>query len=357
MKDLIEKVKTTILKRWVRIALLLLIFFIFVCGIIVMIKGFELRKMNNNPNSIYDYSITQNADYIVNLNKNSFIEKPYLEKNETYIADLIKNIEITFLYNFQGTSSIPLKYTYDIIATTKGEYALEVGEAKSKVWNKERVLFSKQDELEQNQLTIQEKVTIDYDEYAEEVRQFRKELNLPITASLNVSMKIKVIGELSNTLEDEQTITIKIPLNEQAFRITEDFETEISNQIFEKSEYQGEIKNKNLISGIVLMIVSIFLLVLFFKEIFNVQKKTNYTIKLNKILKSYGDIIIELATPMNLKNHQIIDVKNFNEMIDLEEELHIPINFFEKKAFYEGEFYLINGSIVYRYILNNEEEK
>lgn len=352
-----KKVKTTVLKRWVRIALLLLIFFIFISGIIIMIRGFELKQMNNNSSSIYDYHITQNVDYRINLNKNSFIEKPYLGKNETYIADLIKNIEITFLYNFQGTSSIPLKYTCEIIATTKGEYALEVGEAKSKVWNKERILLSKQEELEQNQLTIQEKVIIDYDEYAEEVRQFRKELNLPITASLNVVMKIKVIGELSNTLEDEQSITVKIPLNEQAFRITEEFEKEIDQQIFEKAEYQGEIKNKNLISGIILMIVSIFLLVLFFKEIFNIQKKTNYILRLNKILKSYGDVIVELATPINLENHQIIDVKNFNEMIDLEEELHIPINFFETIDFYEGEFYLINGSIIYRYVLNNEDER
>ena len=130
-------------------------------------------------------------------------------------------------------------------------------------------------------------------------------------------MKINLMGELSNPLEDEKTISIKIPLNEQAFRITEDYEKDISNQIFEKNEYQGEVKNKNLVSGIILIITSLFLLVLFFKEIFNVEKKTNYTLKLNKILKSYGDIIVELATQINMENYQIIDVKNFNEMIDL----------------------------------------
>lgn len=96
---------------------------------------------------------------------------------------------------------------------------------------------------------------------------------------------------------------------------------------------------------------------LFFKEIFNVEKKTNYTLKLNKILKSYGDIIVELATQINMENYQIIDVKNFNEMIDLEEELHIPINFYETIDSYEGEFYLIHSNVIYRYILTNEDEK
>lgn len=348
----------TVLKRWVRIALLILIFLIFISGIAIIIKGFELKKVKDKLEPIYDYNITQKLDYKVNLNKNSFIEEDYLGKNETYLADLIKDIYVKFIYNFQGTSSIPLKYTYQIIATTKGEYTLEVGESKSKVWTKERVLLEKSEQIaEQNQLTIQEDITLDFQEYVEEVRKFRKELNIPITATLNVVMKINLIGELSNPLEDEKTISIKIPLNEQAFRITEDYETDISNQIFEKNEYQGEVKNKNLVSGIILIITSLFLLVLFFKEIFNVEKKTNYTLKLNKILKSYGDIIVELATQINMENYQIIDVKNFNEMIDLEEELHIPINFYETIDSYEGEFYLIHSNVIYRYILTNEDEK
>ena len=92
--------KTTVLRPWVRITLLVLIFILFVSGLWIIIKGFELKKQESNVSSIYDYNINQNLEYKVYLNKNSFIEDEYLGMNETYISDLINNIHLTFMYNF-----------------------------------------------------------------------------------------------------------------------------------------------------------------------------------------------------------------------------------------------------------------
>ena len=76
--------------------------------------------------------------------------------------------------------------------------------------------------------------------------------------------------------------------------------------------------------------------------------------KLSKILKNYGNIIIEITTPINIDDYEIIEVKNIEEMVDLEEELRIPINFYEHIPNYYGEFTLIHNNIAYRYII---EEK
>lgn len=350
--------KKTVLKRWVKISIIALVILIFMLGIFIILKGSQLVQVNNTVTPIYDYNINQKLDYKVYLNKNSFIDKEYLGMNETYIADLIKDIEINFIYNFQGDSNIPLKYSYEVLASTKGEYSLEVGEKKKEVWNKDRILLEKiEKEVDSNQFLINEKVSINFLEYSDEVKQFRKELNLPITAFLNIIVRIHVDGELSVPFENEQTITLKIPLSDQAFKITDSYEKSIEEHVYEKAEYQAEVENKNLVSGMILIIISIFILVIFFKEIFNIQKKTNYSLKLNKILKSYGDIIIEIATPMDITSRQVIDVKNFNEMIDLEEELRIPINFYETIKLYEGEFYILHGDIVYRYILTDNDSK
>lgn len=348
--------KRKVLKKWVRVTILVLIIIIFLSGISIINRGFELEKKKAKKDPIYNYSISQKLDYQVNLNENSFIKVPYLGENETYITDLVKNIDIKLLYQFSGTKQIPLHYTYEILANIKGEYSLETGEEKTKVWNKENILVEKKEiDTTENQFVVNEEIQLDFNSYNNEVKQFRKELNLPITATLNIIVNINVEGDVGNKLEDEQQLILEIPLNEQAFRITKDYEPTVERAIYEKEILVGKVKNKNLISGIILIIISIFLLVLFFREIFNVQKKTNYTIKLNKILKSYGDIIIELATPLNLEGLNIIDVKNFNEMIDLEEELRIPINFYETIDYYEGEFYIIQGDIAYRYCLTNEE--
>ena len=50
----------------------------------------------------------------------------------------------------------------------------------------------------------------------------------------------------------------------------------------------------------------------------------------------------------------ITAIKDIEEMVDLEEELRIPINFYEHIPNYYGEFTLIHNNIVYRYII---EEK
>lgn len=348
------KSKRTVLKLWVRVLLFLVIVLIFISGIRIIYRGFELKRKSTQKEVIYTYHIDQQVDYKVNLNKNSFIEVPYLEKNETYITDLIKNMDLNFQYYFSGSREIPLHYTYQVLANIKGEYTLQTGEEKSKVWNKESVLIEETTKDSQNQVIIKESIPLDFNTYNEEVKQFRKELNLPISANLNIIMKVKVIGELENTLEDEQTITLKIPLNEQAFRIKEEITPQVDQKIYKKDEYVGTIKNKNLVLGIILIIISIFLLIVFFREIFNIQRKNYYTLQLNKILKSYGDVIVEVKTPLRLEDYHIIEVKNFNEMIDLEEELHIPITFYETIDFYEGEFYLIQGNIMYLYRLTNE---
>ena len=57
---------------------------------------------------------------------------------------------------------------------------------------------------------------------------------------------------------------------------------------------------------------------------------------------------------LNTPYLDIIEVKNFNEMIDLEEELRVPIMFYETIEYLEGEFTLVHNNILYKFILKNE---
>ena len=83
--------------------------------------------------------------------------------------------------------------------------------------------------------------------------------------------------------------------------------------------------------------------------LFQIKTKTKYIKKLNKILKDYNDIIIETETKFDLKNYKVIKVKNINEMIDLEDELRIPINLYKEEDM--ATFTLLTNNIIYIYIL------
>ena len=346
--------KRKVLKKWVRFSLLGIIITLFISSLIIMLKS--INKPDKNASIIlYSYLIKQDMDYKVNLYDNSYIESNYLGKDETYISDLIKQIEMEYKYNFSGSKIIPLSYTYSIDAVINGKYNLD--DEDSKVWTKKYNLVKpvtlKVDD--KSSIDINRKVNIDFKYYNDVVSKFRQELKLPINASLNVVFTINVDGIVDNQkINDTKTMTLNIPLNQQAFKIKEEYQDVYSKNITPKIEKKEVFSARKLLCGILLGVVSIVLFITLFREIFNVPKKNVYTTKLNKILKEYGDIIVEVLNPVNETDMDIVEVKNFNEMVDLEEELRVPIMFYETIDYLEGEFTLLHNNILYKFTLKNE---
>lgn len=346
--------KRKVLKKWARYSLLGIIVTFFVSSVVIILTSFNKDDQDADI-LLYSYNINQDLDYRVNLYDNSYIESNYLGKNDTYISDLIKEIEIDYKYNFSGSKVVSLKYDYDVVATINGEYSLD--EEDSKVWTKQyKLVENKNGKVnDENSININEPIKLNFKYYNDVVSNFRKELKLPIKASLTVLFKINVKGEVSGKkINDTKQISLKIPLNQQAFKITEDYEDNYNNNIRPTVEKKEPINYRKLISGTVLLITSIVIFILFFREIFNIPKKNKYTIKLNKILKEYGDIIVEVINPVSEFDMDIVEVKNFNEMIDLEEELRVPIMFYETIEYLEGEFTLVHNNILYKFTLKNE---
>lgn len=346
--------KRRVLKKWARHTILFIIFVLILSGSLLIYKGFYMTPTDEKSTVLFNNHISQTLDYSVNLNKNSFIKETTLGKDQTYISDLIKTIDLHLIYQFSSKDKHKYTYSYEVDADINGRYTIKVGEDESEVWNDpKKLILTKSQKIESNNVVINEKMSINFKEFDNKVTEFRKELNLPITAELDVVVKINISDE-EGTINDTQKLALVIPLNQQAFKITSDFKPEVDVPVYKEQEYKMQINNKNLIAGIIVIIVGIFIFVIFFKEIFNLPIKTLYTVQLAKILKSYGDIIIELASTVDLSEFKVIDVKNFNEMLDLEEELHVPINFYEVEEYYEGQFYIIQSDIAYRYTLSND---
>lgn len=352
-----EMIRKKVLKKWVRFSLAFIILIIFLVSIKMISDSFTFVS----PKKIeYAYNIKQNIDYKVYLFDNSYIDAEYIEKDELYMADLIKNIDIEFKYNYSGSKVIPVRYEYDIKGIINGSYQTD-GEGDSKLWKKEYTLLNVQTGQvnDVNNINIVEKLDLDYKYYDDIVSNFRKELKLPIDATFDIVMTINLFGEgdLLGKLVDTQTLSMSIPLNSQVFKIDESYEPQISKSIMTQDELKSVINIKRIICGILIAIVGIVLFVVFFDKIFNMKQKTNYEQKLNKILREYGDVIVEIINQTNINDLSVVEVKAFNEMIDLEEELRIPIMFYELSEGYLGEFTLIHGNVMYKYILDNSPEK
>lgn len=343
------------LKLWVRIFLIIVISLgIFLPLVEIYLNSIETSQKKSEK--IYTYKITQLTDYKVNLFDNSFVDKNQMGSNKVYISDLVNNIKINFKYNYSGTKATSLKYKYYVKAKLIGESTNNQNNTNETVWEKEYKLSDVEEKntKDTSGFAINQDVEIDYPKYKEEVNNFKKQFGMSLTTKLKVTLYTHVDGEYENKpISKDNQIVLDIPLGVQAFSITEDYQKENSYNLY-KSNTTIKIVNSSYMNAcIFITLSSILLLILSFNAIFNIKPKSKYTRYLNKILKKYGQIIVEVETPVKEKNHTVIMVKNFDEMLDLEEELRIPIIFFENIYNYSAIFTITQNDTIYKYILKN----
>ena len=60
-----------------------------------------------------------------------------------------------------------------------------------------------------------------------------------------------------------------------------------------------------------------------------------------------------MVEPIELEGLQVRNVKNFEQLVDIEVEIRKPIVFYETIPKIEGEFIIIQDDIAYRYVLKN----
>ncbi|HJJ06143.1 MAG TPA: DUF5305 domain-containing protein [Clostridiaceae bacterium] len=226
------------------------------------------------------------------------------------------------------------------------------------MWSKEYTLVEpKNIETDSNQININENVKIDFNAYNTEVKKFKEQFGLPIKAYLDVKLITNSEIDVKNSEKvekDNSVVNLKMDLNGQVFTVTQDYEPTSKGQVVDETN----VKKSNIVLltiGIILFAISAFGILNIIRKIISADRRTDYEVALNRILKNYGDIVAEIVTPTETGNMRVIDVKNFDQLLDIEEEIRMPILFYETVEGEEGEFTIIYDNIVYRYILGGRK--
>ncbi len=343
-------------KRIIRIFYMFLVSIFFVYGSLFLYDSFYHGEKPEEV--VLNYNVNNSASYNVKLKENAFIEKPELGENSTYISELVENILIKFDYEYVMSKNGRVTYQYSIIGDLVGEYQSSNENQNSEVWNKE-IIYENNTEVTENNVSairLSKEVNVDFPYINQRVIDFKNELKLPIVAYLNVTLKVNVISHVDGEkIIENVNEVITIPCNQLAFSIKKNVPDNKQGKLTYMLPFDDFYERKFAIS----MILYLLALIIFFsnfKVLFNIKHRTQYTIRLEKLLRTYGDIIINLTTPLEEANLNIVQVTSFNEMIDLEEELRIPINFYEIDPGYEAEFSIIHNNIIYKYIFNEDSK-
>lgn len=331
-------------------------FIIFVIEGMFLLNSFTVTEGNSDV--LYSYKANPTGTYSVNLKPNDYTDSTTLGMNQMYISKLVSSINTKFNYEFSGSTAADLNYTYSVTADIIGNYQSTNEDNNKEIWKKSYVLVpaTNVNLNGKTSFTLDKDVPIEFEQYNLIVQNFYKEISVPMDAYLLVKYNVNVSGTPSSNvgkINEESSFEIKIPLNEQAFQITTNSNTSENKTISKVTEATKSINFGMLVVS--LAAIAITSLIFFaYKKKFAPEKESAYEKEIKRILKEYGDIIVEINTLMDISKMAIIEVKSIRELIDLESELRIPILYYEEEN--ESWFMIIQGRQLYRFIIKEEQE-
>lgn len=301
-----------------------------------------------------------NADYKVFLKDNIYYEDKYLDKNMSYIANLIDYISVDYNYKFKADTLFDGEYSYKIRAD------LEILNAENKT-----LFFTKKYDLikektftieNQNEYNIVENIKIDYDHYNSLANGFKSSYGVDTESNLIVYLDIyRNIDQNSinnPNINGNGTIKLTIPLSEKAINIKMDsMEINNKNVITSLDDYYLE-DIKYLIIGIISLIVSLYLFIKIVKRLSRLSiSPTDYDKTLKKILNQYDRLIVTTSSMPNLEKNNIIKLKEFVELLDAKDNLHKPIFFIEVTPHQKAYFFIQDDDKIILFTLKNIDNK
>ncbi len=292
---------------------------------------------------LVSYNENSDVDYKVHLKENEFFNNEFLDSNNRYIASLIDYISANFKYEISlDDNDVDFDYSYRIEA----EVNVKESTGSKPLFNKKYDILRK-DNLSSNgksNVTINENIKIDYNEYNDLIRRFVNVYGLTDTDStLVMNMYIDVNGNCEKFEKDSNNSTIislVVPLTTKTVGI------DIKNNIIENSdkvmlckEDKGII-NAELVLGLIALAGVIYLVIRMIVFIQNSRTaKTVYVVELKKILNNYHSYIQKVNNKVSIspygtlvvdnidiyKNCQIFMLDSFTDMLEIRDSLNTPI--------------------------------
>lgn len=322
-------------------------------GIIMIIKSV---KIDNGGNELlYSYNVSRNVSYDVHLIDNEFFPEKNLEANKTYISSLVDKINMNFTYSLSGNKKAETKYIYQVVAVATVKYASAASDSKDSIWSKQyRIIEPKTGEAQDSNFSIKESFDIDFAQCNADVKNFKEQLKIPVVADLQVKLIVRSdmdVPGVEDTVVESSIMNLKMDLAEDVFTIEKDFDNTSTESVYDKKETKKQINKPLIAIGSVFVFCAVMIILDSIRKSIKFSKKSDYAIALNRILKNYGDIVAEIVSPVEIDNLNVIEVKNFDQLLDIEEEVRMPILFYETIPDQQGEFIIICDNMAYRYVI------
>lgn len=326
-------------------------YIVFIAVVFIVTTMFIGQATKESQTLEIGYTESSNIDYKVYLKENDFFEESYLGRDNQYIASLIDYIQVNFKYELLASEPAPdCKYTYKIVAETNVE---DKNSQKSLYKFSEDIIEERQYEFSDNsKIKINEPIKVDYNRYNDYINRFVDVYELDNSNStLTVNMYVNVVDDRvkNSSVNSTPVMSLTVPLTTQTMAI--DIESNAVNQ--NDINVCTTINQKKFAFGaIVLLIVDLLLAIKFFIFIKDTKdEEAVYNMRLRKIMSNYGSYIQKVYNDYNFEKYQILEIKSFEDLLQIRETINKPILMTEKAFAKETCFFILCENNVYVYEL------
>lgn len=307
-----------------------------ILSFLLFIISFCIYKSNNKV--LLEYSIKNDLKVDVILDDNDF------SHTNSYVSSLVDNI----LVEFNNNLLIDSKYNSDKSLVAKVEI-VDLNDVNNIVFSYEDDLLNTKGVINGNK---EDKITrnIDYKKYNSISNKYRNKIKFSTSSRLRIIYKNKINNNLG--IDEKIVDEIIIPLSTDTIEIDKNYTPVIENKVYDKKE-NNTLLYCVISFGFILFVISISSLIIILK-----RNRNNLTVlekKYRKIMNNYNNII-EVEDDYFDKNLTTINVKYFVDLIDAQQELHIPILCYTDKITLRTWFYIVTDKYIYKYELTKNDE-
>ena len=343
-------------------AITYILFTIAIVITIILAEYFTTKKVDDIVLSQLNYFETASSNFKVYYQDGPFKDKDYYvcddKHTDTCVTQFVDNIDATFNYFNSYSEDIEGEYSYYIKGTLK---VFEPGREENVYWSptydltdKETIGFN-----DENSYRISKSISIDYQKYLRDYNDYKSKSALSTNAKLIVEFIVKNDGEYPGlkSIAHDAFITIEIPLSEQSFNITFGNSVKPEEQkIVNLEDNQAERIFTKIIAGLCWVFVVFLTATLIIVYRNNLSKESLYSRKLRKILNTYDSIIVNVEALPKTNDLSVVNVTTFEELVDAQMEVRLPINFKEDTKKHIAKFVLVRNNLAWVYTLEEGKE-
>lgn len=317
---------------------------------LILSLGMIYYALNNTNKESISYTQNGNVDYKVCLKENNFYSQNCLDKNMSYVSSLIKNVGLTFNYDLNTSEQLNVKTEYEVTA----KLVISNAENTSKYFEQKYILQDKTSEgISQinNEYKISKNIDIDYDYYNTIASTFKSQYGVETNSYIEVSFQVFHTNKENEDIRvpSPNPVILNIPLSQKSININ------MTASGVNKQETQNIESSIFTLNNIICLFIGIIALIVCLISSLKIakmltlikEKKNNYDKFIEKILREYDRLIVETSTLPKFNNYFLTKVNSFGELIDVRDNLRLPIMYYEVAKHQKCHLYIIDNKNLY----------